>query len=1349
MNASPGQKLNDLVELAGAAHLWWRCCAEAAASCPQWLAEAYAALSQAITWADGCGESADPGIAHAVELLDAPVLSGPIAGARPETLLRAARSVAVVALSLSRAEAPTGPGEQSLTDVAVAHWGSVHALPGVSATSSAVPRPRAGLRDIAEALDQAPAGGLAAAMTGVQALLLSGAEPRPVHRGDVDVLFDATDGGLARAVGLAGDADPGVLGTLSVSVLPEGPPGLFPDPRVMGFFEGDEDFADALKNAWSYATRGGGARCVLWSVVASVSQEPCLRIKGASLGAAFAIAVSAAIGRSPALTGRLPAVPLRVMKTGCAVTGEVSGDGRLRKVGGMQGKVEALRNKKEFLVIAPLENQGEAASLRPPKEVTFGWARDVRQARRLTRRLSPLRVAIAATAVLALVIACVIPLYLITTSQQDQRLRAEAAGQLDTAASQLNVSNPQLAMLLALQANAQDPSDRTRNGLLSTLASDGSLVRTLHGHTAAVVDIGISSVGGTEFAVTGGFDGTLRVWDLATGKCTDVVSGAEGGDIGAIAFDPVLPGLVLAAGPHAATLWTLTPAGQLTDPVFPWAAVPAAGVISAAFSPDGVRLALGYQDGSVVVVNPASSSVAATTRPWSAANQTPAPVASVTFGPDDQTVYAGDDNDSGGGKGAGNVYQVQLTGVGQSTVTLLPTGQYGGIASLSYVKRTVAPSALMIGTTEGVLAWDPVARKQLAPFPLAGINAPVSFIKSNIDITAVGTTSGVTVIQNSELTSSGTVPGVEGVGLDDSSTYLLSAASDGDVYQWGLSSEAFTVGDMSYDSAAATAFAPDGSLIAVTGNGELFRYPGQLPNGLDQGNVSYGFANVKMQQASVLAVARVSGQEIAAVGDWSRDGSGVALVNVKTGRILQAPQLTAATRQCGGVHALAFTPDGTRLIIACWSGGQVSAWDTATWRQVASASLAGQGILTLAVTADGSTVVAGTSPSTPGSDNQPQAVWFLRLPDLRLEGSPEAAHPGGVSAITSSGQRVYSGGWDGTIRSWTLDGHATGQEATVNGRIFGLAYDPQTGLLLASTDSGLVFYDPATMTAVSPVIEIGDPGDGQQSATSLTLSPDGRYLAGAAETPTIFTGTTEWAVTEAGWTGQMCAKSGGNLTPVEWASYGPPGATAVQVCPAGRSAGPESAPNARATSLADPALVTATGPARPLTHATCADLVSSSSARCGTFGNGYAWTITQSSQGKVQVTIYARQGSWWKPVLGSSPTDPAYEAAVVPFSTRPGDPAVALWQVTSGDGSGEDVSVIQDGQVVYEQADPIPAIQAQAGGLRIWSAVYQSTDAMCCPSGHTTALLVRDGQNWALQGTQAVPASTVPTMPLG
>ena len=527
MGESRGNRRNDLQQLLGARHLWWDCCIEASETNPGWLRQSYIALTREIAeydaderaaeaWASG---PVDPGISYAVDLFADPVLDVSRGIARPETLLRAARAIAAVALSLALGE-DSRAEQAGLVHQAVAYWRSVNVLPDVSAISSAGPQlsdaDPAGVRRFAQILDELPEQGLAAGATAVQALLMSGAQPSARSQ-PIGVLLAADELDPPRA---GASAVSGKRGFLTVSVLPGGPPGLFPDPRTMGFFVGDGPvFASALKTAWEYATRGREAKCLLWSLTdanarQAKSQKPYLVVGGPSLGLAFALAIGNALRR-------IPWPSLRLARTDFAVTGALRGDGRLQGVGGIPSKVEAVRGKKDFLVIAPAANEEEARGL--PDTFDYQWPSTVREARRLTRRVSRVRAAVAVATACVVIAGAVGPAYRLNSSHEQQQLKASVTAQLDATAGQVNNDNPALGMQLALQASAQDPSDRTRDGLLTQLAADGSLVRTLHGHTRAVIDGSIATIGGTPFAVTGGFDEDLRVWDLTTGKCTDVV----------------------------------------------------------------------------------------------------------------------------------------------------------------------------------------------------------------------------------------------------------------------------------------------------------------------------------------------------------------------------------------------------------------------------------------------------------------------------------------------------------------------------------------------------------------------------------------------------------------------------------------------------------------------------------------------------------------------------------------------------------------------------------------------------------------------------------------------------------
>ncbi|WP_404868388.1 AAA family ATPase [Kitasatospora griseola] len=93
-----------------------------------------------------------------------------------------------------------------------------------------------------------------------------------------------------------------------------------------------------------------------------------------------------------------------------------------------------------------------------------------------------------------------------------------------------------------------------------------SLVRTLSGHTGEVVAVAVTVLEGRPHAITGSFDGSVRVWDLTTGAQVRELTGHTG-EVVAVAVT------VLEGRPHAITgsfdgsvrVWDLTTGAQVRE----------------------------------------------------------------------------------------------------------------------------------------------------------------------------------------------------------------------------------------------------------------------------------------------------------------------------------------------------------------------------------------------------------------------------------------------------------------------------------------------------------------------------------------------------------------------------------------------------------------------------------------------------------------------------------------------------------------------------------------------------------------------------------------------------------------
>lgn len=221
----------------------------------------------------------------------------------------------------------------------------------------------------------------------------------------------------------------------------------------------------------------------------------------------------------------------------------------------------------------------------------------------------------------------------------------------------------------------------------------------------------------------------------------------------------------------------------------------------------------------------------------------------------------------------------------------------------------------------------------------------------------------------------------------------------------------------------------------------------------------------------------------------SRPGAGPWL------HLLTRPRESKALiRTLGGhesvLHALAYSPDGTRLLSGGtqFEGGRgygtLTIWDAATGEDLATLTTNSQ-VEAAGDSADGTRIVSGSA-------NGALTIWDA---DGGTELFTASGHTSDVLGVAYSpdGTRIVSGSRDGTLTVWDAAGGVrlatlSGHEAGVNA----VAYSPD-GTRIASGSA-------------DKTIRIWDAADGEQAifsghaleVTAVAYSPDGAYLASAS-----------------------------------------------------------------------------------------------------------------------------------------------------------------------------------------------------------------------------------------------------------
>ena len=566
--------------------------------------------------------------------------------------------------------------------------------------------------------------------------------------------------------------------------------------------------------------------------------------------------------------------------------------------------------------------------------------------------------------------------------QRTAAVSAQLAGQ----STALEATDPVTASLLAGAAWRIAPTAQARYSLLESLAQPvRGILATRSGQVTAVA----YSPGGKTLAAAYR-DGTIRLWDPASHRLLGTAT--WDGRAVALAFTGGgrNPEALEIAGPAAVGVWNLASRARI-------ARQPLVGVTggrSAAFSPDGTKLATGGDDGNV--------------RLWDVATQqeTGAPmssglasVAAVAFSPDGATVAA-----------AGSDGTVQLWDVTtQQEVGTTMTASAAAVGALAF-----SPDGkfLAAGGEDGnVRLWDVAAQAQEGATMTTG--APVAALSFSANGTTLATaeSNGSTELWSfATQEQTGAALAAQGSGRVSTLAFgpgagvLATGDGNGTITVWNpagfhQSSGAAAAGPPESLTASGghplTVRSTRGDVLAVSGEHGAVRFRNALTGR------SIGRPVVSHHAVTGLAISP-DGKTLAVTAD------GLQLWSTATGR-----RIGASLPAADAAGPAAFSPDG-RLVAAIGSDGKVRLWNVATGQRVGAPMNAGAARTgtAAAFSPDGGTLATAVGGS-------------IRLWDVATQleiGPPMTASQKPVYAVAFSpdGSTLVTAGGGGTVRSWDV-----------------------------------------------------------------------------------------------------------------------------------------------------------------------------------------------------------------------------------------------------------------------------------------------------------------------------------------